>query len=124
MVSRAGDVMRLSEGSESGRFLQGRLPTSLDGMSPKNPALMAMADLPVVPQVTAHSIIAVQGDGDYHTGKDGLVTYQSAHLDGVKSEFIVRSYHTCLEHPATIEEVRRILFEHLESQSASVVGRP
>jgi pimeloyl-ACP methyl ester carboxylesterase len=113
MVSRTGDLMRVTEGSEAGRFLQGRLPTSLDGMSPKNPVLADMAGIPVSPQVTAHSIIAVQGDGDYHTGKDGIVAYESAHVDYAKSEFIVRSYHTCLDNPATIEEVRRILHEHL-----------
>lgn len=113
MVSRTTDLMQITEGSEAGRFFQGRLPTSLDGMSPKNPALMVMAEIPVVPQVTAHSIIAVQGDGDYHKGKDGIVAYESAHVDYAKSEFIVRSYHTCLDNPATIEEVRRILHEHL-----------
>jgi hypothetical protein len=29
------------------------------------------------------------------------------------SEFIVRSKHSCQGHPFTIEEVRRILLEHL-----------
>jgi hypothetical protein len=85
-------------------------------MSPKNPVLAVMANIPVVPQVTAHSIIAVQGNGDYHKGKDGLVAYESAHVDYAKSEFIVRSYHTCLDNPATIEEVRRILHEHLDAE--------
>jgi hypothetical protein len=56
----------------------------------------------------------VQGEGDYHKGRDGVVAYQSAHVDYVESEFIVRSYHTCLNQPATIEEVRRILHEHLD----------
>jgi hypothetical protein len=35
-------------------------------------------------------------------------------MDYVESEFIVRSYHSCLNQPATIEEVRRILHEHLD----------
>jgi hypothetical protein len=42
------------------------------------------------------------------------VAYSSAHQDYTESEFIVRSYHTCLDQPATIEEVRRILHEHLK----------
>jgi pimeloyl-ACP methyl ester carboxylesterase len=90
-----------------------RLPTSLDSMSPNNPVLLALADIPVAPGVTAHSIISVQGDGDYHEGKDGLVAYSSAHVDYAQSEFIVRSFHSCLSQPATIEEVRRILREHI-----------
>jgi len=106
--------IRMTTGSETGKFLQGRIPTSLDGMSPRNPALLAMADVQVKPPIKAHSIIAVQGDGDYHKGRDGLVTYQSAHVDYVESEFIVRSFHTCLDNPATIEEVRRILHQHLK----------
>jgi len=114
MVSRSKDLLLLAEGSDAGKFFHGRLPTSLDGMSPKNPGLLAMAEIPVSPPITAHSIVAVKGDGDYHEGRDGLVTYQSAHVDYVESEFIVRSYHTCLDQPATIEEVRRILHEHLK----------
>jgi hypothetical protein len=37
--------------------------------------------------------------------------------DYVESELIVRSYHSCLNHPAVIEEVRRILHENLEDRS-------
>jgi hypothetical protein len=82
-------------------------------MSPRNPVLLALADIPLAPGVTGHSIISVKGNGDFHEGKDGLVSYQSAHVDYVESEFIVRSFHSCQQQPATIEEVRRILHEHL-----------
>jgi pimeloyl-ACP methyl ester carboxylesterase len=115
MVARGKDFLRLTEGSAGGKFFRGKLPTSLDGMSPKNPGLLAMAAIPVAPSVKAHSIIAVREDGDPQQGRDGLVTYQSAHVDYATSEFIVRSFHTCLEEPDTIEEVRRILHEHLAS---------
>ena len=90
------------------------MPTSLDGMSPKNPGLLAMADIPVVPPVKAHSIIPVQGDGDSKRAGGTAWWRTSAHVDYVESEFIVRSNHTCLNEPATIEEVRRILHEHLD----------
>ena len=113
MVSRSTEALKLAAGSETGEFLRGRTPTSLDGMSPKNPALLAMAEIPVVPEIQAHSIIPVLGEGDYHQGRDGVVAYQSAHVDYVDSECIVRSKHSCLNQPATIEEVRRILHEHL-----------
>ena len=102
------------KGSELVQFLHGKMPTSLDGMSPKNPALLAMADIPVSPPVKAHSIIAIQGNDQPPDGADGVVKYTSAHVDYVESEFIVRSFHTCLERPETIEEVRRILHLHLK----------
>ena len=94
------------------------MPTSLDSMSPSNRFLLALADIPTAPGVKAHSIIAVEGNGDYHEGKDGVVAYSSAHVDYVESEFIVRSFHSCLDNPATIEEVRRILREHIASLPA------
>ena len=89
--------------------------TSLDSMSPNNKALLALAEIPTAPGITSHSIIAVQGQGDYHQGKDGLVAYSSAHVDYAASEFIVRSFHSCQDKPPTIEEVRRILLEHLSA---------
>ena len=91
----------------------GKMPTSLDGMSPKNPLLLELAEIPVAPPVTAHSIIPVLGSGDYRTGKDGVVAYASAHVDYVESELIVRDAHPCQDKPLTIEEVRRILHKHL-----------
>ena len=115
LVSRSTDMLKLTKGSEAEQFLQGKMPTSLDGMSPKNPGLLAMAEIPVVPSIKAHSIIPVLGEGDPRDGgRDGVVAYQSAHVDYVESEFIVRSKHSCLNRPATIEEVRRILHEHLD----------
>ena len=47
-------------------------------------------------------------------GNDGVVTYHSAHIDGVESELVVRSSHSTQGTPATIEEVRRILYLNLE----------
>jgi len=88
--------------------------TSIDSMSPKNPALLVLADIPLAPGIKGHSIIAVLGDGDPKEGNDGVVEYKSAHVDYVESEFIVKSGHSCQSHPLTIEEVRRILLEHID----------
>ena len=63
----------------------------------------------------SETIIPVKGEGDYKTGRDGVVEYQSAHVDYVESELVVRGGHSCQDRPATIEEVRRILHEHLNS---------
>jgi pimeloyl-ACP methyl ester carboxylesterase len=92
-----------------------RMPTSIDSMSPLNPVLQTLAKMPVAPGVKTHSIISIDGDEDPPNGNDGVVEYTSAHQDGVESEYIVRSPHSCQGHPLTIEEVRRILLEHLKS---------
>jgi pimeloyl-ACP methyl ester carboxylesterase len=94
--------------------------TSIDSMSPKNPALLALADIPLAPGIKGHSIISVQGEGDPADGDDGVVEYKSAHVDYVESEFIVQSGHSCQGHPLTIEEVRRILLLHLEAPESPV----
>ncbi len=84
-------------------------------MSPNNKYPLALAEIPTAHGVTSHSIIAVEGKGDYHQAKDGLVAYSSAHVDYAASELIVRSFHSCQDKPSTIEEVRRILLEHLSA---------
>lgn len=86
-----------------------KIATSADGMSPHSPLLKALADIPLAPGVEGHSIIAVLPGMEIATGNDGVVEYQSAHLEGMESEFIVRSEHSCQGKPQTIEEVRRIL---------------
>lgn len=91
-----------------------RVPTAIDNMDGTQPFIKTLASLPIAPGVTAHSIVAVQGDGPPVEGDDGVVAYSSAHIDGVASELIVGSGHSTQGPPQTIEEVRRILYKHLE----------
>jgi len=92
--------------------------TSLNNMSAGNPYLQVLLDTPISAGVVSHSIISI-GDCDPTDAEeladadDGVVEYSSAHLAGVKSEFLVNSPHSCQSDPATILEVRRILLEHL-----------
>jgi pimeloyl-ACP methyl ester carboxylesterase len=95
--------------------------TSADSMSPDNPVLKALADIPLAPGVRGHSIIAVNTDGDPKLGNDGVVEYSSAHLDGMASEFIVKSDHSSQLNPLAIDEVRRILVENLTAGLGSGV---
>ena len=89
-----------------------RIPTSIDNMDWSHPFLRTLESLPIAEGVKAHSIIAVKGDGPPEKGNDGVVRYTSAHIQGVESELVVRSAHSCQSYPHTIEEVRRILYEH------------
>src|SRR5499433_1585384 len=93
-----------------------KLPTSVDNMNPSSPFIKTLASIPVAEGVNAHSIIPVLGDGPIQTGGDGIVKYESAHIDGVASELVVRFGHSVQSHPKTIEEVRRILLVHLSTQ--------
>ncbi|MBW2640392.1 MAG: hypothetical protein DRI24_18555 [Deltaproteobacteria bacterium] len=96
--------------------------TSADGMSPDNPLLKTLAEIPLAPGVQGHSIIAVKTDGDPKLGNDGVVEYSSAHLDGMASELIVRSGHSSQLNPLAIDEVRRILVENLAAGLGTGVG--
>lgn len=92
-----------------------RIPSSVDNMTPGNPWIQTMAAKPIAPSVHAHSIIAIT-DGKIAPGaNDGVVAYESAHIDGVESELVVTSGHSCQANPYTINEVRRILLEHLRT---------
>jgi hypothetical protein len=91
---------------------------SLSGMTPGSPLITGLAEIPVAPGVAAHSIVAVQGEGPPEDGSDGVVRYQSAHIDGVESELIVRSGHSTQSNPHTIAEVRRILLLHADEACA------
>jgi pimeloyl-ACP methyl ester carboxylesterase len=88
------------------------IPTALDNMDSSNRFIKALSSLPIAPGVHAHSIIPVKGSGPVDDGNDGVVEYKSAHIDGVESELVVRSGHSTQALPQTIEEVRRILYEH------------
>lgn len=109
-LQTAGQLLTLAAKIDSSAQLAS---TSLDTMSPGNPALLALAEIPVAPPIKAHSIIAIKGEDVPPKGGDGVVKYTSAHIAGVESELVVRSGHSCQGNPTTIEEVRRILLEHL-----------
>jgi pimeloyl-ACP methyl ester carboxylesterase len=111
VVSGITDVM--TRNFEAMKFnLHGTQLGAVSAMEPGSPLMTALAPLPLAPGVSGHSIIAVKDEGPLEEGTDGVVKYTSAHLDGVDSEFIVRSGHSCQSNPHTIQEVRRILLLH------------
>jgi pimeloyl-ACP methyl ester carboxylesterase len=120
LVRDFGDL--LQRNPDLARKLAGRsLPTAVDNMRPGNPFVKTLSASPLAPGVPAHSIVAVEGDGDPLGLNDGVVAYRSAHLEGVESEKIVRSSHSLQSNPGTILEVRRILREHVAAQESASV---
>lgn len=81
--------------------------SSVHTLSPRDPALHALVDLPI--EVPFHSIIGQNHAGAVETSSDGVVPYASSHLDGASSELAVRSGHSACENPDAQREVIRIL---------------
>ena len=90
-----------------------RMPTSIDGLSPRNPTLKVLDSRPI--EVPHHSIIGDRGKGDTPESSDGVVQYWSSRLKSAKSEKIVPGPHGACELPETLAELRRILLLHLQS---------
>ncbi len=122
-------------GAQFSSLLKEGIPTAVDNMLPGQRFVRTLSSSPIAPGVTAHSIIAVKNDGPPEGQDDGVVKYESAHIDDVVSEKVVHSTHSTQSTPATILEVRRILYEHLgiacglecevpERVDAAVAGAP
>jgi pimeloyl-ACP methyl ester carboxylesterase len=90
-----------------------RLPNSIETLSTNSPVLTALLEMKSGPDVTFHSIIGANRPGPPADSTDGVVAYRSSHLDGVASEKLVRSDHSVQKSPEAIQEVRRVLIEHL-----------
>ena len=92
-----------------------RLPNSITGLKPSNPALPVINEARI--SVPYHSIIGDRGKDHCPDCTDGVVPYSSSHLDGAQSEAIVPGPHAACELPETIAELDRILRLHLKSTS-------
>ena len=114
-VLRIGADLASLSAADGSEIVRNRMPTSIDNMSPGNAFIETLSEIPVDPAVTAHSIIAVASDDPLERAGDGVVKYQSAHIEDVESELIVHSPHSGMQDkPETVEEVRRILRQHSE----------
>lgn len=97
-----------------GAFRRG-ISTSIHQLEWEHPLLLELNELGIDARVTYHSIMADLRDPPRPGGGDGIVPYQSAHLDGAASELIFQGGHLCQDHPQIIRECRRILLEHLSA---------
>ena len=101
IVQKTTDVLKHAEATKLPKQLKARKLTSLDGMSVDNPLMLKLAEIPLAPGITGHSIIPVKGQGDYHNGKDGRLLERPV---TTSKEFIVRGSHHARTTPVTIEE--------------------
>lgn len=98
--------------------------TGIRGLSPRNPVIQTLATIPVDEHIPFHSIIGDQGSGLGVNGSDGVVAYQSSHLDGAQSELIVPADHTAHSNPLAVLEIERILLLHLQATGNSIDTTP
>ncbi|MBL9116154.1 MAG: hypothetical protein JNJ83_14195 [Verrucomicrobiaceae bacterium] len=93
------------------------VPTSIDNLSPKSQFVKTSISLPLRPGLHVHSIIGNKKQKPLNdpSCSDGFVPYTSAHLDNVESELIVPFGHSAHEHPQAVDEIRRILHEHVSN---------
>lgn len=109
----ASDVAKST--TELGFKLFGAPGDGIKHLKENNLTLKTILAQPIFPGVSTHSIIGDRGIRDVPIDErsDGIVSYQSAHLDGIDSEKMVPTGHSSTMHPETIEEVHRILRLHV-----------
>ncbi|QDV33126.1 esterase/lipase family protein [Tautonia plasticadhaerens] len=100
-----------------------RVPVgAVGGLAWDSPILDALNRIPIAPDVRRHSIIPQLGTPHHHLDTDGIVRYESSHLDEVDSEVIVPGGHVSLRRPEVAAEVARILRLHLAEQGVGVAS--
>lgn len=102
--------------------------TSIDSLAPNCPIFDVLLNAQQGPWMKYHNVVGVlprEGFvGKWSDEGDGIVAYQSAHLENVASELTVNADHMKVHsHPLSILEVRRILLEHY-FEVQGLVGAP
>ena len=87
--------------------------SSINSLSPRDPVILALQDLPIRPGVGLHTIQGNRGrDGPRDRSSDGVVPYASSHLPQARSEVQVPAGHTgTLQRPETAAEILRIVHQ-------------
>ena len=91
---------------------------SIGTLSNQHPFYQGLNAVPI--PVPYHSIIGQIGHKPLVDSSDGAVPYWSSHLEGAKSEKVVPCWHGCVERPEVVQEVVRILREHLREGGGGV----
>jgi len=98
--------------------------TSIDSLATDSSFFPVMLEAERSPQVRYHNIVGEMPSNwlfaKLSVRGDGVVPYESAHLDDVASEISVAADHTgAHQHSRAVLEVRRVLLEHLKEIGAA-----
>ncbi|QDS95210.1 Alpha/beta hydrolase family protein [Roseimaritima multifibrata] len=97
---------------------------AIDSLAPESPIFPVMMRAQESSEVKLHNIVGLVEKhglfGRIIEGSDGIVEFDSAHLENADSEIVVNSDHTSVHTKSqTILEVRRILLEHMAELDAT-----
>jgi hypothetical protein len=109
------EYMRAFLSAKEGRMERlSRMQNGVDNLATDSPFTLALQKTTWPSSTTVHSVIGDFLGAGRINGTDTVVSYRSAHIEGVESELVVHADHLTLHKkmPA-IAEVRRILLEHL-----------
>jgi len=101
---------------------QQELSSGIDNLEYDSNFMKTLASRPLDPRVPYHLIIGNRKSANTPGGTDGVVKYDSSHIDGAVSEKIVKSGHDVQTQPPTVLELQRILLEHLEEKKTTPTG--
>lgn len=88
--------------------------TSLDSLAERSAVVQLIGQTSTPQDVEHHNILGVSRGWSQRWWTDGVVSFDSAHRKDVDSELTVRAGHSQVHrHPESIDEVRRVLKEHL-----------
>ncbi len=90
-------------------------------LSDKSAFMQLTKDIAINKNVTYHNIVGdyegvlnvVNRRSSQHKNSDGIVPYNSSHLEGAKSETVIKGGHDIHTNPKTILQLRKILHEQL-----------
>lgn len=93
-------------------YLRRERPTSVALLDPDSPLLAGLARMPVNRATHLHSIVGTGGNNLLGESGDGLVSVSSAQHYGDSALFVPAKHEKLHRHPASINEVARILRLH------------
>ncbi|MFL5327520.1 MAG: esterase/lipase family protein [Gemmataceae bacterium] len=118
LVDAQKALLRENDGNFFTDMFQKGVPSSVGLLQVHSPLLQTVDQLPIRPGVVRHSIISQLVPTPNALSTDGIVPYDSSHIDGVASEKVVTGPHACLDEPDVIDELRRILLLHIGAEAS------
>ncbi len=100
-----------------------KISTSLELLSPTSTFIRATNLVPLSDHIPYHSIIGTRTNRAGPGSSDGIVPYESSHIEGVLSEKLVPAPHSAHKHPYAIHEVKRILRLHLNEFKQAMMSK-
>jgi pimeloyl-ACP methyl ester carboxylesterase len=98
------------------------LENGIDNLSPESLFTVAISASDWDPTIIVNSVMGDLFSAGKIGGGDGVVAYESAHVEGAESGLVIRAGHMVVnKKPSAIAEVRRILMMNLDNRTEDAV---